>query len=64
MRDLQIGMFAYTGLKPEQMDALAKEVSSLFPSPSRLHQYRMLMTVALRLRHQRRPYLCGRYHVC
>jgi hypothetical protein len=23
----QIGMFAYTGLKPEQMDALAKEVS-------------------------------------
>ena len=24
----QIGMFAYTGLKPEQMDALAKEVSS------------------------------------
>jgi aspartate aminotransferase, mitochondrial len=23
----QIGMFAYTGLKPEQMDKLAKEVS-------------------------------------
>lgn len=23
----QIGMFAYTGLKPEQMDVLAKEVS-------------------------------------
>jgi aspartate aminotransferase len=23
----QIGMFAYTGLKPEQMDTLAKEVS-------------------------------------
>ena len=23
----QIGMFAYTGLKPEQMDALMKEVS-------------------------------------
>ncbi|KAG9649504.1 hypothetical protein KCU64_g9420, partial [Aureobasidium melanogenum] len=23
----QIGMFAYTGLKPEQMDALAKEHS-------------------------------------
>lgn len=22
----QIGMFAYTGLKPEQMDTLAKEV--------------------------------------
>jgi len=26
----QIGMFAYTGLKPEQMDALAKEVSWRF----------------------------------
>lgn len=26
----QIGMFAYTGLKPEQMDALAKEVSLNF----------------------------------
>lgn len=25
----QIGMFAYTGLKPEQMDKLAKEVSTL-----------------------------------
>jgi aspartate aminotransferase, mitochondrial len=25
----QIGMFAYTGLKPEQMDKLAKEVSAL-----------------------------------
>lgn len=24
----QIGMFAYTGLTPEQMDKLAKEVSS------------------------------------
>jgi len=24
----QIGMFAYTGLKPEQMDKLAKEVSA------------------------------------
>lgn len=24
----QIGMFAYTGLKPEQMDTLAKEVSN------------------------------------
>jgi aspartate aminotransferase, mitochondrial len=26
----QIGMFAYTGLKPEQMDVLAKEVRSSF----------------------------------
>jgi aspartate aminotransferase len=26
----QIGMFAYTGLKPEQMDALAKEVRETF----------------------------------
>lgn len=25
----QIGMFAYTGLKPEQMDKLAKEVSTM-----------------------------------
>lgn len=28
LRRLQIGMFAYTGLKPEQMDKLAKEVRS------------------------------------
>jgi len=31
----QIGMFAYTGLKPEQMDALAKEVGAdIIPSVS------------------------------
>lgn len=27
----QIGMFAYTGLKPEQMDKLAKEVRNRWP---------------------------------
>ena len=27
----QIGMFAYTGLKPEQMDKLAKEVGCRSP---------------------------------
>lgn len=30
----QIGMFCYTGLKPEQMDKLAKEVSLRIPSPN------------------------------
>lgn len=30
----QIGMFAYTGLKPEQMEVLAKEVSLHFSSMS------------------------------
>ena len=31
----QIGMFAYTGLKPEQMDKLAKEASVLTYSQRR-----------------------------
>lgn len=30
----QIGMFAYTGLKPEQMEVLAKEVCTLSPPKS------------------------------
>lgn len=39
----QIGMFAYTGLKPEQMDRLAKEVSerhAMLSCPCLLEQLR------------------------
>ena len=34
----QIGMFAYTGLKPEQMDMLVKEVGFNFPAEHRYPQ--------------------------
>jgi len=52
-------MFAYTGLKPEQMDALAKEVSRE-PDPGQI--ILKLIGLALRLRHQGRPYLRCWYH--
>ena len=44
----QIGMFAYTGLKPEQMDALAKEVSCWNANVI----VNMLISSALCVRHQ------------
>lgn len=47
----QIGMFAYTGLKPEQMEALAKEVS--FLSDSNLSTL-LNLPIALCLRDQGR----------
>lgn len=60
-------MFAYTGLKPEQMEALVKEVSTL-PSlcPPTLAKHILAnhsRYLALCLRHQGRPYLRGRYHL-
>lgn len=54
-------MFAYTGLKPEQMEALAKEVSYL-PNPF-LSLRSLTRLKALRLRHQGRPYLRCWYHL-
>lgn len=61
----QIGMFAYTGLKPEQMDVLAKEVRLLFFFP-RLGCRRVAnfadAFVAFRVRHQRRPHFRRWYH--
>lgn len=60
-------MFAYTGLKPEQMEALTKEVSTLPSICSLMLTKRILANhsryLALCLRHQGRPYLCGRYHL-
>lgn len=56
----QIGMFAYTGLKPEQMEALAKEVSSYYdPSLCGL----LIFRAALCLCHQGRQDLRCRYHL-
>jgi hypothetical protein len=53
-------MFAYTGLKPEQMEVLAKEVST--HGIAKLIQLTD-MTLALRLCHQGRSYLGRRYHL-
>jgi hypothetical protein len=54
----QIGMFAYTGLKPEQMESLAKEV--------RRHDHPVIAitdsTTALRVRNQGRQNLRCRHH--
>jgi hypothetical protein len=59
----QIGMFAYTGLTSEQMDALAKEVSFLlYVVVTSFRNSFTNSSTALRLRYQRRPYLCCRYH--
>jgi aspartate aminotransferase, mitochondrial len=54
----QIGMFAYTGLKPEQMDKLAKEVSLPF-----LGVCIILIFVALRLCNQRWSDFSCRDHI-
>jgi aspartate/tyrosine/aromatic aminotransferase len=66
----QIGMFAYTGLKPEQMDVLAKEVRlALHSTLPRLLPVSVITSsvltifTALRLRHQGRPYLRRWYHL-
>lgn len=55
----QIGMFAYTGLKPEQMDVLAKEVSDEM-HPGILQP--LIASPALCLRHQGRQNLSRRHH--
>lgn len=54
-------MFAYTGLKPEQMDSLAKEVSFIFTYF--LKVWFLTTSLALRLRHQGRPYLRRWYYL-
>ncbi|KAK9583164.1 aspartate transaminase aat1, variant 2 [Aspergillus fumigatus] len=56
----QIGMFAYTGLKPEQMEVLAKEVST--HGIAKLTQL-IDMTIALCLCNQGRSYLGRRHHL-
>ena len=70
----QIGMFAYTGLKPEQMDTLAKEVRTISCLISRtggpLHWAHVAFLgrradhdVALGICHQGRKNLCRGHHV-
>jgi hypothetical protein len=53
-------MFAYTGLKPEQMEVLAKEVST--HGIAKLTQL-IDMTIALCLCNQGRSYLGRRHHL-
>lgn len=54
--EAQIGMFAYTGLKPEQMEVLANEVSVITQNNTPANGS------AFGVRDQGRPDLGGRYH--
>lgn len=56
----QIGMFAYTGLTPAQMDRLAQEVNELGTSIA--EQRLTKWSTVLRICHQRRQNLGRRYH--
>jgi aspartate/tyrosine/aromatic aminotransferase len=55
----QIGMFAFTGLKPEQMDKLAKEVRLFVMKPLCFTD----RVIALGLRNQGWSYLCCWNHL-
>jgi Aminotransferase class I and II len=57
----QIGMFAYTGLTPSQMEALAKEVR-IYCHVSVVDVLANRLMTAFRLRDKGWPDLCGRYH--
>jgi aspartate/tyrosine/aromatic aminotransferase len=55
----QIGMFAYTGLTPEQMNKLAKEVRNI----TNFNRIMLTISPALRLRHQGWQNLCCRHYL-
>ena len=59
----QIGMFAYTGLNPEQMDKLAKEVRPKLQHTSSKGEVKLMMILALCICYQGWQNICRRYHI-